>query len=74
MGEDLESFKVFKEALDACKVKQKSNILLDVITLNIMKKGYRDMGTLNLAFAEMDFGVEKSSLESYEGKMAKGEQ
>lgn len=38
-----------------------------------MIKGYREMGAINLALAEMGLSIDVSSLDSYEGKMAEGE-
>lgn len=38
-----------------------------------MIKGYREMGAINLALAEMGLSIDVSSLSSYEGKMAEGE-
>ncbi|KXZ40514.1 transcriptional regulator, CopG family [Alkalithermobacter thermoalcaliphilus JW-YL-7 = DSM 7308] len=44
-----------------------------VETRETMIKGYREMGVINLALAEMGLSMDVSSLEGYEGKMAEGE-
>ncbi len=38
-----------------------------------MIKGYREMGAINVALAEIGLSMDVSSLEGYEGKMAEGE-
>ena len=38
-----------------------------------MIKGYREMGDINLALAEMGLSSDISSLDGYEGKMAESE-
>ncbi|SHJ86144.1 CopG family ribbon-helix-helix protein [Tepidibacter formicigenes] len=42
-------------------------------TRESMIKGYREMGAINLALAEMGLSIDVSSLEGYEGKIAQGE-
>ncbi|OPJ55251.1 CopG family ribbon-helix-helix protein [Alkalithermobacter paradoxus] len=44
-----------------------------VETRETMIKGYREMGVINLALAEMGLSIDVSALEGYEGKMAEGE-
>lgn len=38
-----------------------------------MKKGYQEMGAINLALAELGLSLDVSSLETYEAEMAESE-
>ncbi|WFD10634.1 CopG family ribbon-helix-helix protein [Tepidibacter hydrothermalis] len=58
-------------------IKEAMNLYLrekrKVQTRESMIKGYREMGVINLALAEMGLSIDMSSLEGYEGKIAEGE-
>nr|WP_248484887.1 ribbon-helix-helix protein, CopG family [Tepidibacter aestuarii] len=58
-------------------IKEAMNLYLrekrKVRTRESMIKGYREMGVINLALAEMGLSMDMSSLTGYEGKIAEGE-
>jgi len=58
-------------------IKEAMNLYLrektKVQTRESMIKGYREMGVINLALAEMGLSIDMSSLQGYEGKIAEGE-